>query len=57
MPLQGDLSVLGILDLRNGYTPAEVTQTLTAWGPVGQRLYLLIEAIDATLYHTGGVTL
>jgi hypothetical protein len=46
-----------IFDLRNGYSSTEVAATLSNWGNLGRMLYLLIEFIDITLYHTGYRTL
>ena len=47
---QGDPALLGLLDLRGGYTPAEVAATLAAWGQQGRLLYLAVELIDVTVY-------
>lgn len=50
--MQGDVATLELLDVRTGYAPAEVASTMAAWGPRGRTLYLLVEAIDVTLYCT-----
>lgn len=39
-----------MLDVRDGYTVADVAAACSAWGPAGRRLYLGIEAIDASVY-------
>lgn len=49
---QGDAATLELLDVRGGYSPADVAATMAAWGPKGRTLYLLVEAIDATIYFT-----
>ena len=49
----GDPSQLSFLDLHDGYSPDEARALLTAWGPYGRRLYLLVEGIDCTVYHAG----
>ncbi|KAL4437550.1 hypothetical protein ABPG77_003531 [Micractinium sp. CCAP 211/92] len=49
---QGDAATLELLDVRGGYSPADVAATMAAWRPKGRTLYLLVEAIDATIYFT-----
>ncbi len=51
-PLQGDPAALQLLDVRTGYSPEEVAFTLEAWQLKGCLLYLLVEAIDVTVYCT-----
>ncbi len=46
-------SQLSFLDLHDGYSPEEAEALLKAWSPYGRRLYLLVEAIDCTVYHAG----
>jgi hypothetical protein len=41
---------LTVLDLRVGYTPGEVQQLLTRWGPTGAGLYVVCEAVDYLLH-------
>lgn len=53
----GNPGDLLIFDLRNGYTTIDATNLLGHWGRTGRLLYLAIEAIDVTLYHTGYRTL
>ncbi|EIE24455.1 hypothetical protein COCSUDRAFT_61880 [Coccomyxa subellipsoidea C-169] len=49
----GPPSQLSFLDLHDGYSPKEAEALLKAWSPYGRRLYLLVEAIDCTVYHAG----
>lgn len=44
--------MLELLDIRSGYSPAEVAATMAAWGPRGRALYLLVEAVDVVFYCT-----
>ena len=44
---------LTIFDVRFGYTPRDVGLTLEAWGDAGRYHYLLIEAVDVFIYHSG----
>ncbi|KAL4452047.1 hypothetical protein ABPG75_007709 [Micractinium tetrahymenae] len=49
---QGDAATLELLDVRGGYSPADVAATMAAWGPRGRALYLLVEAVDVVVYFT-----
>lgn len=54
---QGHKDLIGILDLRNGYSAEEVIETFNFWGADGIYHYLAIELIDVTIYFSAYRTL
>jgi hypothetical protein len=47
---RGAESTLEVFDTRFGYSAADVTETLRAWGPRGASLYFVAQAVDTAVY-------